>query len=255
MLMPWLDKKTRERQFLNASIDLLRWDNLPNKKEYYLRDSQEFFKQNQTAVFTNFIKEFDRLTSRYHIGVYIPTISSGLGDLLTNYHFTTIPNNKTIYSRDTNKAFNKVDEFITKDIVIRNTIGDIVHEQRNHNHIPIHMLDEWLYTLEISYTLHIPDQYIATIHRLADEHEIVLTDRERGILSLWPTYDQYGNPRLWSTRSQLYYPSFVTLRNLSGNLIDTTLFTTPFGQWIEYALETDQNKTTHRVVMELEIKN
>jgi hypothetical protein len=57
-LMPGLDKKTRERQFMNASIDLIRGDNLPNKKEYYLSDSKKFFSQQQNNLLKNFISMF-----------------------------------------------------------------------------------------------------------------------------------------------------------------------------------------------------
>jgi hypothetical protein len=136
-LMPGLDKKTRERQFMNAAIDLIRGDNLPNKKEYYLSDSKKFFSQQQNNLLKNFISMFGSLTQSYSFGVYIPMISSELNTILSKYHLTTIPNNTTIYSRDTNKSFNKIDEFVDKSLIIRDTIGDIIIEQHNNDQINI----------------------------------------------------------------------------------------------------------------------
>jgi hypothetical protein len=40
---------------MNAAIDLIRGDNLPNKKEYYLSDSKKFFTSQQNNLFKNFI--------------------------------------------------------------------------------------------------------------------------------------------------------------------------------------------------------
>ena len=80
---------------------------------------------------------FDELTSKSSFGIYIPAISIELNNLLSIYHLNTIPNHHTIYSRDTNKAFNKVDEFVSKTITIRTPIGDIIKEFNNNDQIDI----------------------------------------------------------------------------------------------------------------------
>lgn len=242
-LMPGLDKKTRERQFMNASIDLIRGDNLPNKKEYYLSDSKKFFSQQQNNLLKNFLSMFGSLTQSYSFGIYIPTISSELNTILGKYHLTTIPNNTTIYSRDTNKSFNKIDEFVDKSLIIRDTIGDIIIEQHHNDQIDISDLTPWTYTLTLQYDIRVPDQYKDFIASLEQQYKITLTDRERGILSLQPStlFDNDSIPRLWATRSQLYYPKNIEITSTTWDIFNTVSFDTPFGKGFEYSLETAQN--------------
>ena len=253
--MPWLDKKTRERQFMNAAIDLIRGDNLPNKKEYYLNDSKRFFGTQQNNLFKNLISWFGRLTKQYSFWVYIPTISDWLNAILSKYHLTTIPNNTTIYSRDTNKSFNKIDEFVDKTVIIRDEIGDIVVEQHNYDHISIVDLRPWRYTLTLDYDIRVPDQYKDFISSLEKKNNIILTDRERGILSLQPStlFDTDNIPRLWATRSQLYYPDNIEITSTSWDLFNPILFDTPFGKWFEYSLETAQNNIRKTLIIEFTV--
>lgn len=255
-LLPWLDKKTRERQFLNASIDIIRGKDLPHKKEYYLTEVREFFTTHQTTLLSNIVAQFDRLTNQYHIGIYIPTISFGLQNILTQYNFTTVPNDHTLYFWDTNKSFNKIDEFVSKEIIVRDEIGDIVAERINYDQLDISWLPSGNYTIDIQYKVDVPIQYRNTINLLANQYNITLTDREKGILSLSPTYDKYGNPSLWSTRSQIYYPNTVELNNISGQYeaIPLVKFATPFSKGIEYAMHTTDNDSTHIVRMTMTIK-
>jgi hypothetical protein len=242
-LIPWLDKKTWERQFMNAAIDLIRGDNLPNKKEYYLRDSKEFFSSQQNNLLRNFVSMFWYITSQYSFWVYIPNISEDLNNILTKYNFTTIPNNTTLYSRDTNKSFNKIDEFVDKTIIIRDHIGDIIKEHNNLDQIDITTLQKWSYTLELTYDINVPDQYKDFISLLERKNNVILTDRERGILSLQPStlFDNDNIPRLRATRSQLYYPKNINIISTSWDLFNPVLFDTPFWKGFEYSLETAKN--------------
>jgi hypothetical protein len=50
---------------MNASIDIIRGKNLPNKKEYYLNSSKDFFAEQQNTLFKNFISMFPSLTQEY----------------------------------------------------------------------------------------------------------------------------------------------------------------------------------------------
>ncbi len=242
-LMPGLDKKTRERQFMNASIDLIRGDNLPNKKEYYLNDSKKFFTTQQNNLLKNFISWFENLTKKYSFGLYIPTISTGLNNLFAQYHLNTIPNDTTLYSRDTNKSFNKIDEFVDKSLIIRDTIGDIIIEQHNNDQINISDLKSWTYTLTLEYDIRVPDQYKDFITSLEQQYKIKLTNRERGILSLQPSvlFEHDNIPRLWATRSQLYYPKNIEITATSWDIFNPVSFDTPFGKGFEYSLETATN--------------
>lgn len=254
-LIPWLEQKTRERQFMNAAIDLMRWENLPNKKEYYLKDSKDFFAKNQTTLLKNIITQFWNLTDQYSFGIHIPTLSDELREILSHYHLNTIPNNKTIYSWDTNKAFNKIDEFVNKSITIRDNIGDIVYESSDNDQININTLWNWKYTMIIEYAIKVPDQYKQLIQNLEKQHNITLTDRELGILSLEPTRDIYDNPRLRSNRSQLYYPQYIEITNIQWDQFETKKFQTPFSKWLEYAIETDQNNIKKSITLSFTINN
>jgi hypothetical protein len=46
-LVPSFDRKVREWQFVNATIDLIRGEDLSNKKELYLEDLSVFFAENR----------------------------------------------------------------------------------------------------------------------------------------------------------------------------------------------------------------
>lgn len=255
-LIPGLDKKTRERQFMNAAIDLIRWENLPNKKEYYLSDSKKFFTAQQNTLFKNMISMFSQLTQQYSFGIYIPTISDGLHTIFTKYNLNTLPNPHTLYSRDTNKSFNKIDEFVEKTVMIRDQIGDIVQELHNNDHIDISQLTSWSYTLDIDYTIRVPEQYKQVISSLEQQYKITLTDRERGILSLQPStlFDKDSIPRLRATRSQLYYPNNIEITWTSWDLFNPISFDTPFGKGFEYSLETAQNNIRKTAIIEFMIQ-
>lgn len=252
-IMPWLERKTRERQFMNASVDLIRGANLPNKKEYYLTDSQNFFMSQSTTAVRNFISQFTSLTDKYTFGIYIPTISQGLNEVITKYNFTTIPNNHTLYSWDTNKSFNKIDEFVTKTITIRDAIGDILIEQMNYDHINIKELPNGSYTMEINYKISIPRHYKEYIKQLEENNNITLTDRELGILSLKPTIAEDGIQRFWESKSQLYHPNTVTITNITGD-IGHTRFTSPFWAGIDYTVTTTDDNTTKQVFIDFTLQ-
>ena len=250
-LIPWLDKKTREWQFINASIDLIRWDNLPNKKEYYINDSKKFFTEQKNNLFKNIIAMFDFLSNQYSFGIYIPNISNELNTILSKYKFNTIPDAHTIYSRDTNKSFNKIDEFVEKKVIIRDNIWDIIKEQYNNDHIDIKDLKKGSYNLTIEYDIRVPNQYKNVIKDLEKQYNITLTDRERGILSLQPStlFENDNIPRLWATRSQIYYPNNINITSTSWDLFNPISFETPFWKWFEYSLETAQNNIKKVVIV------
>lgn len=255
-LIPWLDKKTREWQFMNASIDIIRGKNLPNKKEYYLNSSKDFFATQQNTLFKNFISMFTQLTDEYSFWIYIPTISTKLNTTLSKYHFNTIPNSTTIYTWDTNKSFNKIDEFVSKTSIIRDHIGDIVYETHNNDQLDIASLQPGEYTLTLEYDLHVPVQYKNFITELETQNKIKLTDRERGILSLQPTitFEENMTPKLRATRSQIYYPRNISITSTTGDLFNPIWFETPFGKWLEYSLETQQNNIRKTAIIWFTIK-
>ena len=255
-LMPWLQQKIRERQFVNASIDIIRWSNKPNKKEQYLREVNTFFHDNQGTLAKRLISEFGRLTDTPSFGVYIPTISPSLQTLLDRYHLITIGNPQTIYLRDTNISHNKVDTFITK----RTTLSD--HEWRiivetTKNLLPLPKLDPGQYTLDVRYTLSVPDEYMSFIRQREGHYGISITERELWILWLQPStlFDNDALPRWWWTRSQIYFPSHRQMLTTSGDGFSLAWFVTPWwSRWLQYQLETAKNHDSKHITMTFEVK-
>lgn len=252
-LVPGLTKKSRERQFMNATVDLRRGEDLPNKKEYYLTDSQNFFLEQDETIVKNFLNQFTAITDNYTFGIYIPTISAWLNEVLTKYNFTTIPNNHTIYARDTNKSYNKIDEFVTKTIRITNLQGDIIHEQENNDQINIQHIANGQYRMEIWYKIAVPAYYKDYIHELTQKNNITLTDRELWILALAPTIGNDGVQRFRESKSQLYYPNYVWIDNIWWDIYHT-FFETPFGRGIDYGIVTETDNTTKTIDILFTIK-
>ncbi len=245
-LMPWLQKKLREWQFTNASVDILRGVNLPNKKEFYLSDSQKLFVDSMGDLVKNFFTKFDTITRQYNFWLYIPTISPGLNTVITHYNFTTIPNNQTVYTRDTNRAFNKSDDFVTKTTLVKNMLWDVVLDQTNNDQLDISSLQGWSYTLELRYRIDVPVSYRAYINQLEEQYHIKLTDRELGILVLKPVVDGAGVERLWETKSQVYFPDSVVINSITWDYTHN-FFTSPFWPWVDYLLGTSDNLSSRSV--------
>lgn len=84
---------------------------------------------------------------------------------------------------------NKSDGFVTKTIFLKDSIGDIVQEQINNNQLDITNLSPGAYTMEIHYSIAVPEAYARTITQLEEKYHISLTERERGILVLEPVVD------------------------------------------------------------------
>ena len=90
-------------------------------------------------------------------------------------------------------------------------------EQINYDQIDITDLPNGKYTMEINYKIVIPRHYKEYINQLAQRYNITLTEREYGILSMAPTIGEDGVQRFWESKSQLYYPTYITITSLSGD--------------------------------------
>ncbi len=255
-LAPTLEQKQREWQFVNATIDLIRWKDLPNKKEKYLSDASNFFEQEQDTMIKQFIHKFKEFTSTPTIGIYLPYASREFNAVLTRYNLTVLSEDKdlmqnNIFLRDTNTSFNKIDDFVTKTITIQDTIGDTIIESHD-NTIPISWLAKGDYTITITYTIAVPESYKNYIFWLETQYGINMTDRERGILALEAT-DNYPDmiTRLWSTRSHIYYPHTIDLSVVGWYGFGIEYATTPRGKIMQYKLETATNNDTKTIILKL----
>ena len=95
-----------------------------------------FLKGKESELIKRTLHQFETISSNNVIGLYLPDGSEKLQKLLQHYHFMTAsptPDQKTIYLRDTNTSFNKIDLFVSKSIVIKNPIGDIIIESKDND--------------------------------------------------------------------------------------------------------------------------
>jgi hypothetical protein len=68
--MPTITKKLRERQFVNASIDIIRKEYRSNKKEIYIKEIKDFFNKNKLNLFKNTIDKFSIIENNQFLNIY-----------------------------------------------------------------------------------------------------------------------------------------------------------------------------------------
>ena len=186
-----LAKKIYEWQFINAAIDLIRWKNLPFKKEIYLRQINNFLQQNKFTILKQILKNRKQITENWDIYVYFPNISKEFENFLekNNLIFTRKPN--CFYFFDHNFWYNKTDRFLHKKIFILNWNKILFETSKNYlcltksNLIKLKQ-DIWNIKIKINYFLSVPEEYFDFIKNLEKKYKINLTQREKNILSLSP---------------------------------------------------------------------
>ncbi len=234
LLIPGFEKKFREWQFANASIDLIRWASLPNKKEFYIKGINEFLKDNKLTIFKKFVNNFDLIKNSYGLQIYLSNVHSGFQQFLIANHFTTTFRKNTIYAWDSNDSFNKIDRFVSKVVQISDSHGTLLIET-DKDRVDISSLPKGSYEMKIFYGLNVPDSYRVFIAELEKKYAISLTEREQWILWLIPA---------WATRGLIYLSSDFTVEKIWWTHKVVKQFKTPFSQGIYYELEINQNKKT-----------
>lgn len=63
-LLPSFRSKARERQFVNANIDIIRGENRSNKKELYIADLEKYLKSNALSLANAFINRIQDLLQK-----------------------------------------------------------------------------------------------------------------------------------------------------------------------------------------------
>ena len=117
-LLPGFLEKSREWQFVNASIDLIRGENISNKKELYIKEILQYFQQNQITLAKNLINNREQILSERYLQIYLSNVTQPLQEFLAQEQLQTLYTSGNIYTRDINTAFNKSDAFITKSVQI-----------------------------------------------------------------------------------------------------------------------------------------
>lgn len=180
---PTFKQKAREREFLNASIDLIRKETRGNKKELYIKEIKEYFNNQKGNILKNVINRFNEITNRQYITMYFSNVSSGFNDILIRHNLTNIFDPNYAYFRDTNVSYNKIDGFVTKHIQIMDD-HDMMVKDSKEDIIDISDLKDGNYTIDIYYKFSIPEFYPEFIKSLEKKYDIQITDREMAILGL-----------------------------------------------------------------------
>lgn len=230
-------QKAQERQFLNASVDLIRKEIRGNKKELYIKEIKQYFDNQKSNIVKNVVNRFDEIANRQYITMYFSNVSTGFMNTLTKHNLTNIFDPNYMYFRDTNTSYNKIDGFITKHIQINDEQGIIQKDSKN-DIIDIRDLKNGNYTINIYYTFKIPEYYPTFIKDMEKKYEVQITDREMAILGLKSgMYEEPGQGKVrkrWETKATIYFPQYIKVTNVTGDIYYQTPFYAPFANGLFY---------------------
>ena len=130
-IIPDFAKQIRELQFMNATVDLRRKQNLPNKKEYYLKYINDYFATHKYEIVFQVIQNIQYIADQHWIQIYLTDRNTQMEDRLKKNKLTTIYDTGTMYLRDTNIAYNKLDAFVSKHVELRNEQGVLISQTHN----------------------------------------------------------------------------------------------------------------------------
>jgi hypothetical protein len=181
----------------------------------------------------------DRVIDNRYIQAYFVRTKPELTTSLQKNSLQTVFSPDTLYLRDYNNSYNKIDSFIQKSATILDSNQRVVRESA-HDVVSLAGLAPGKYTLHVQYALMIPDRYVHFIEGLQHQFGIQFNVREKHILALYAER---------STRGVIYAPKNVTFSSLKGPLKTQSLFTTPFSNNAFYVVENTQNNTIKDVIV------
>jgi hypothetical protein len=117
-VIPGFEQKAREWQFVNATIDLIRGEDRTHKKELYMEDMTTYFEEHRTALMLSVLQSIRTVRDKHHINIYLSNVSDELQSWLRNRHFTTTYDTQSLYLRDYNRSYSKIDRFLTKEVLV-----------------------------------------------------------------------------------------------------------------------------------------
>lgn len=254
---PSFKQKARERQFLNASVDLIRKEIRGNKKELYIKEIKQYFDNQKGNIIKSVINRFDEIANRQYVTMYFSNISTGFNDIIKKHNLTNIFDPNFIYFRDTNVSYNKIDSFVTKHIQINDEQGTIQKDSKN-DIVDISTLKNGKYTINIYYKFEIPKMYVDFIKDLEKKYEIEITDREMAILGLKSgMYEEPGFGKVRKrreTKATVYFPKYITVTNVTGDIYYQAPFTAPFANGVFYQAGSIENNSLRTIKMNIEVK-
>lgn len=252
-LIPSFTEDAREWQFQNANVDLIRWEELWNKKENYIAEVKKYFAEHWIEIFQQMVNNFDDIVSNNYIQIYLSNVSDDLQNLLLKHGLKNVYNSWYIYARDTNNSYNKVDWFVQKNIQILDSNGKIIVDEQK-DIIKVSSLLPWEYTMKIYYTLNVPNYYMDFIHNLESEYGIEMTNRELGILAMKPAkYDDNPYEKWMETKSTIYFPQNYEIISVMWDQMEDGRFYAPFANWLYYKMLINTNNTTKSIQIKIRI--
>jgi hypothetical protein len=256
-LIPSFTEKTRERQFQNANVDIIRWEYRGNKKEEYIKEVTNYFQEHQIDIFKNIINNFDDIIDKNFVNIYLSNVSDNLQNILLSHNLKTVYNTWNIYARDTNTSYNKVDAFVEKNIQITDNHWKIIIDTDN-DIVDISKLESGernQYTMKIYYTLNVPNNYKKFIRELESEYEIEMTSRELWILAMQPAkYEDNIYAKRMETKATVYFPLNSDILEINWQQQEYKEFTAPFANGLYYKMLINENNTTKSIEIKFEIK-
>ncbi len=253
-IIPWFREKIWEWQFLNASVDLLRGEIRWNKKEMYIKEVKAFFAKHRTDIIKNVINNFDQLTKKQAINIWLSNVSTGMQETIQKHNLINTFKSGFIYAWDTNTSFDKVDSFVTKHVQIKNKNNDVVKEMW-WDIIDVKNILPGKYTIEISYELQVPDQYIQFIKWLEEKYNIQITDREKWILatksSVFKEPDSKEVRKRRETKSTVYFGKNSKILDITWDILTKKAFETPFANGAFYQMLIDTNNSKKSVKIDI----
>jgi hypothetical protein len=256
-IFPGFQQKARERQFVNAAIDIIRKEQRGNKKELYIKEIKAYFDKQKVNIVRNTINNFGEIANNQYLTMYMSNVSSGFNGLLAKHQLSNIFNPQNIYFRDMNASYNKIDAFVHKHISILDAGGTIIQESDN-DIVDISKRKPGKYTIKIIYTFDIPKQYAPFIKGLEKKYDIILSGREEAILGLRAgTYNEAGfglTKKRRETRSTVYFPPKVQILNITGETYYWTKFYPPFANGLFYQMGSIENPSKRSMSIEVEVK-
>ncbi|MFA7298864.1 MAG: DUF4012 domain-containing protein [Candidatus Absconditabacterales bacterium] len=248
--------KEQEWQFLNASIDLIRKEIRGNKKEMYIKEIKQYFDNQKGNIIKNVVNRFDEIANKQFVTIYLSNVSTGFNATLTKHNLTNIFDPNYIYFWDTNTSYNKIDGFITKHIQINDEQGMIQKDSKS-DIVDIRDLKNGKYTINIYYKFGIPEYYPALIKSFEKKYEIQITDREMAILGLKSgMYEEPGQGKVRKrreTKATVYFPQYIKVTNVTGDIYYQAPFTPPFANGLFYQMGSIENNSTRVVKINIEV--
>lgn len=85
-----------------------------------MADMTTYFEQHRTRLLLSVLANIHSIREKHQVNMYLSNISDGLNQWLRDRHFTTTYDRHSLYMRDYNRSYSKVDRFVTKEIIVRN---------------------------------------------------------------------------------------------------------------------------------------